>query len=57
MTYFLAALLHNTADGVILSPVTLEPITDTTLVPVEPIRQMVLGLVEVKLKELRTTAC
>ncbi len=38
-----------------LSPVTLEPITDTTLTPVQPIQQMVAGLLEAKLKELRTT--
>jgi hypothetical protein len=31
----------------------MEPLADLTLVPVEPIKQMVLGLVDVALQELR----
>jgi hypothetical protein len=47
--------LNNTANGPVLSPVTLEPIKNTTLTPVEPIRHMVAELVETKLQKLRAT--
>jgi hypothetical protein len=44
----------HAAGGPVLSPVTLEPITDTTLTPVTPIRQLVAALVQkAKLQLLR----
>jgi hypothetical protein len=40
----------------VLSPVTQQPLKDRTLMAVEPIRQMVNALVDVKLQQLRNAA-